>query len=974
MKKKRHINYRYLFFCFLCLFIVSGSSLNDADSDVVKIFRQEAKGEDVYVDFDTRMEFYLDMKSKRFLKKMVVKEDFLLQLLLNITDEMKYRGKEKLLKQGVGFDILYAEQNQLIESYSKEIETIEDIVRQLDDLEKVVRKQDDVKLLSEVNDLKDNLQSALGNRKIQQQNMTKVEVASMINDYSREVNRLVKLYEDIGEFEKKATIAGDSEILKQLDLQKKKIVNALNMSRIAGPDAEGAVEEYIQETANLVSILKEVDKLEKTTGVDSASTIADIDTLRKNIIGSIDTRVLTLYGYTDQPKEKNTLTVTDYFKAWKGERVAEYQLKLTQYRVIRNQLIKTAANYERNRMLERDLQDALLNYADNKFELAIVQFDEILKAYEAYYPNLDAVLYYKNEANYALGYYDESLEGYKKLVDQYPQSSYRGKAFYRLMYISYTYGWNDYFFAYYDTLQTIRNFPQEDLYEAQYLAGFLSFKQNDFPKAENLLSTIPVQSKNYFPAQYLLGVLYTNENNFSKAMLVFETIINDKRILNNDHNNLVIFNESLLKLGYLHYQRAEYAKAQSYFEMVSGTYEGYDSSLLGQAWANMKRGRYDNSIQSVDILTNNYLLSNYTYEALVLSAHCKKVQRNIDGALNDLHYVANSKRVIDKAEKYNEERRRILSQMEELERLEENILDRQDRALFPKVLKIRKMINDALVSYYYRGSISGRVYEEFNDERRVLLGQIEEFENIIKFAEEQGDEKMYQTAKRQRDRLLFVLESYSVDNVEPAEVNYFIDYPLATLESGLMYRQDIVKHVMNDLVMEKQRVRQDLDTIMQLLAQSSAETQMEVVMDLEILEEDIRDLHNQLNQFQVWLASHQIEDVETDADYWADFSGFGISDINFTNYYETKQKLSTLSVNISNINDILKKKKQDLEKRILTFDTEVKQIQGEMEAEKIRLEKLEKEKYFRDIYFDTKTEETEDPLMEENTDFEMESQ
>ena len=164
---------------------------------------------------------------------------------------------------------------------------------------------------------------------------------------------------------------------------------------------------------------------------------------------------------------------------------------------------------------------------------------------------------------------------------------------------------------------------------------------------------------------------------------------------------------------------------------------------------------------------------------------------------------------------------------------------------------------------------------------------------------------------------------------------------------------------MNELIIEKQRVKTDLDMITKLISASDAETQMEVMLDLEILEEDMVDLHNQLNRFLVWLANNQIVEIESNAEHWADFSGFGISDINYTTYYEQVQKINTLNKNISYIEDILQQKKSLLERKIAKFNIEAKKIQKEMNAEKIRLEKLEKEKYFRDIYFDTKTREIE---------------
>ena len=51
------------------------------------------------IDFEKRLNYYLDLHSKGFVKKMAVKEQFLLQMIQNLTDEMKSRGLgEELLK------------------------------------------------------------------------------------------------------------------------------------------------------------------------------------------------------------------------------------------------------------------------------------------------------------------------------------------------------------------------------------------------------------------------------------------------------------------------------------------------------------------------------------------------------------------------------------------------------------------------------------------------------------------------------------------------------------------------------------------------------------------------------------------------------------------------------------------------------------------------------------------------------------
>ncbi|MEE4310793.1 MAG: tetratricopeptide repeat protein [candidate division KSB1 bacterium] len=911
------------------------------------------------IDFEDRLQFYVDMKTKRFMQRLSTKETFLLQMIDNISEEIKDRGKNRLKADNVGFEIIYGETDQLIKEYSAEIASIIQIVEELERLEIAFSKGDNLKLLNEVDDVKDSLLVTLEKGNMQDQRfMTKQERAQMIGEYSNEVKSLLDLYDDVIQFERKARTNNDEQILDELQAQKSRIVQTLELSRISDPLTNRTVHDYISEADNIVKILRELDLLEADAEFDTSETGYNLDEIRNELIDNVDARILKLFGYTTNNAPAGP-TISDFYKEWKARRVAEIQLKSTQYRVVRDELLKTGSPDERRRMVDRDMNDALLNYTDAKYDLAILQLAELSRIYKPYFENLDGALFYESEASYAAGYFESAFQGFSKLIEMYPESEFLERAFSRNLFISYTYGWYSKVFDYYEKLKLLPDASPELLDEASYLAGYQYFNQREYMNARKVLENISGDSKYYPASQYLLGIAYANMDNYSKAKLIFEELVNAENYPWTSIDYAIIRNEALLKLGYLHFQRGEYDPAIAYFDQVSEGFEKFDASIVGIAWSKMKKGDYQSTIDQISQLTSGFVLSNYTYEGMVLSAHCKELQNRTDEALENLRYVAFSKEVLNKAQNYNEERKHILLQRKELDRLEDQILDRQDERLYPKLVRVRDTINEALSSFYYRGAISSRVVEEYNDERKTLLRQIEEFEAIMTYAKEQSDDDLLKEASQQRNRLLIILESDRVDE-KSSNANYFVDYPLAIREQGAIYRKELIADTFNELVKEKRRIEIDLDMITQLIASSDAETQMEVVMDLEILEDDLRDIRNRLDRFQVWVARHDIEDVQTEAQQWADFSGYGISDINFTRYYEATQKINTMAQNISHIDDILKKKKDELERRITLFDNEVMKIQKELEAEKIRLEKLEKEKYFRDIYFDRKNREIEE--------------
>lgn len=955
MVNKKTLSLRILILCFTILILMNGYDIANVYSEI----RDRRK--DINVDFETRLKFYLDLKTKRFLKKMAIKEQLLLEMIQIVTSEVESRGKSGIDSFEVGFDLIHEKSDNLLKQYETEIQSLKKIINELEQLELTVQRIDDLKTLESVEQLKDHLLTILDDQKLASGHLTKDQLAKMIDDYSKEINRVLKIYEEIDYFQKRATAAGDLEMVKQLNQQRQRIIKILEDSRIAGPSPDRVVENYIEEAVSVVDILRKIDSLEGKVDTDTILT-SNIKDVRNQIIANIDKRVLELFGYVDNEKFDG-ITVSEYFKTWKSKRIAEYQVKLVNYQILRNHLIKIATSQQRDRMLEREITNALLNYSDQKYELAEMQFQQIYNAYKDYYGHLDGVILYRSEANFANHYYDVAKDGYLKIINEYPDSRYMGQCYLRLLVISYTYGWKNEFFNYFEKVKDFLNIDREDLNKAHYLAGYLYVQQNQYEDAKRVLENIKDASKYYLPAQYLLGIVLSNLEKYTQAKQVFEKIINQENYPWTNLDYSIIRNESLLKLGYLHYQRGEYEKATYYFDQISKGYDGYDASLLAQAWANLKKGQYDNAINKVDIICNDYLMSNYIYEALVLSAHCKRIENRTDEAMNDFRYVANSKHALGQVQAYNEERSRILTQLDELEQIEDSILEHQNKNLYPAVVKVRDMINDALLSFRYRGSVSSRFLEEFNDERKILIRQIEEFDSIIKYAEQQGNQEMLNDAVNQRNRLISVLESYQFTQAASG-ASYFIDYPLATKEGGFIYRRGIINKLLSDLVFEKQRVQQDLEMVTRLMTMSNEKSRMDATIDLEIIEEDLRDLNNQLNQFQVWLANHHVEDIKPETEKWTNISGFGMTDINFVAYRERIKTIGGYQKNLTLIDDVLRAKRQQLEERIRRFDGEVGKIQKEMEAEKIRLEKLEKEKYFQDIYFETKTKEIENEEIE----------
>ncbi|RMD93162.1 MAG: hypothetical protein D6813_04565 [Calditrichaeota bacterium] len=327
-----------------------------------------------------------------------------------------------------------------------------------------------------------------------------------------------------------------------------------------------------------------------------------------------------------------------------------------------------------------------------------------------------------------------------------------------------------------------------------------------------------------------------------------------------------------------------------------------------------------------------------------------------DEALKDLRYVANARKVLSLSQQYNEERKLVLQRLAEVQQLEEQILDYQDRALYRIAASIRNKLQDLLQQFQSKGVAGTLLLDEFQDERQAIFRQIEELDQIIAKAETAGDKTAARRAYKQRERLIETLDNYQADK-SIRNINYFIDYPLATKESFIKYRKNILSEISQEMDLENKKLTHYLNQVQSLQEIAAYSPDLDAKLDLEILEEDLSQLQNNTSQLDAWVAENQVENIQTDFDRWADFSGFGMSDITFQTIQEKNKQLSDYASKIGLINKILIHKKEELEKKIAEYDEQVRKIEEKLHKEKIEQEKKEREKYFKEHYFETEEKE-----------------
>jgi len=925
--------------------------------------------------YEDRLRFYLDLQTRDFLIEMADKEMTLLQTIENITAEVRQRGIEGLIKDDAGFNLVYQKTQTLAESYTAELEAILAMLDEISALSKTLAQERRYELLDKFQNLKSRLVAAIESRELYKKAMpTSGHVIGLIKEYNVEVDSLLRIYHRLEKFGRLAAARGDTAILPLVEKQKAGILSMvaeLKSDSSRTPDLAGA---FLKETEQIAILLVEMEKLEKTTA-NSLETTIEVETVRRQLVAKMDTRILQLFGFEKYAGLRQP-TLNEVFHAWRGERLADYEARAAEYAVMKKSLLTSGNAKARGRMLERDLTNSLLNYAAERYALAERQFEAIILDYDPYFSSWDAIKFYRAESFYARAIYPSAFERYEELLRRYPASKFCGLALLRLMTIAHTLKWEKEFFVYYHRLDSSASLSGEHkgksgataldarlVERARYVAGYYNLILQKYSDAETALSLIPPSSRYHYAAQYLRGIAQTNLDNLAEATRHFQYIADAGPGIKEpiiglalaDPTNTLIYNNALMRLGYIYYQRGEADTAIRYFEKVSRGVENYDQALIGLSWSYLKKGDLDKTIVTTGSVLGNYLSSNYQYEAMVLAAHCRRLLDQPENALEDFRYVTNAHGVLELAGEYNAERAQILAQLGEIGRIEKQALEHQDRQLYGIVAEVQQTLVGMMNNFGYRSNNGTMMVEAFSEERQNIYRQIQQLDGVIKEANALGLIDVAREAVARRNRLVQVLETYQADR-SIANVNYFINYPLATKESGAAYRRQVVLNLFKAMAAEQERLKENLATANRLITARGA-APVNVALDLKAVQEDFKNLKYRMDRFQTWLSTYNIDEVATDADHWADLSGFGMSDIAFQQINQREQRIDLYSQNLASIDNILRDRKDTLEDMLRTFDKEMRKLEESLINEQVRLDKLEHETYFKTSYFDKATSE-----------------
>jgi len=600
-------------------------------------------------------------------------------------------------------------------------------------------------------------------------------------------------------------------------------------------------------------------------------------------------------------------------------------------------------------MFERALRQALEGYAAGDYALSRLQLRDLIDMY----PDrlLDDVLYYASESSYGMNYFDEALDGYHRLVRTYPASEFQSKALVKLIYIYYIYNeFNKLSEAYDQLLQRRNDLQPETLGTISYLVGYAHFKSGSFNQALRYLRDVAPESPYFYPALYLSGACFSNLGKDDLALSIYTRLLKEEG--ENDENPILsqIKDNILLKLGMIYYEQGDNERAVAFFNQVSQNFQQYDLSLIGKAWSAYRAGKPGEALRSVEWVLQNSMISNYVYEARVLAANSKALLGQGDEAIRDLKSVYQTGIRVEELNTSPAENQQLVASMQDIESIQNQYLDEKDRDLMGGIGSIRRFLGSSPLK-------TANLSETSNQPDAVLVQRAESLSQTISdldwledVSQAIGTRPYLDEIRRLRRDFIQLLDDHTLRFTmlvsDPG------DDPLVRRLGMEEYIKYLFSSSLVQILREKQQVNLEIQQIVSSLNEIDWDTQFDSAIQMEIRKEELEDYYGRLNQYEVWLRENFPKEFRVELDRWTTFSGYGISNINFSRIQDLDERISQISQTIDAIENVFSAKRKGLERRIqgLLSDVETIEEQMRLEAEKKELE--EKDRFFRSQYFD----------------------
>lgn len=712
----------------------------------------------------------------------------------------------------------------------------------------------------------------------------------------------------------------------------------------------------------LLYLAEELIKLDPATNLNNnAQIVAGLNKTNQKIVSTFGTSATKSFSSAAE-----NATIFDVYKEWQRTERIKYHLRLTDIEIIKKRFIKNATVTDLDRMFKREIQHAADAYNLGYYELAELSFAEILQSYSQI-GELDDALFYQADCNYLLGRYNKAQGLYKQLIRRYPSSSFVAATYKNLVEISSHFEKYSDAVDYFRQMQSIISSTDENYQEALLMAINASLNGKFYEDAVSLSYEISPQSYLYNYARFIQAKALVGAQNLEEANTVLNSILSTPNL--EPQFRFAV----LAKLGYLSYQMGQPQTAIKYFDQIAANYSNYDRVLMGYSWAfykieidkvNASRD-FKNAEKYLNILISGYPNSEYNLEAHTLLGYIDQLQLDTQDAIKNFRYTYNAKEVKLLSDDLNEQQNKLEEIVSTSADLERKALQARNLDAFNRAVDMRENVEEPLFKLKYADL--SPVGTAARNEISRLNSQADELERLKQKAIEKNDETLVDRIEEMQLKIYRAINSYPTETESALGFNYFDEHPLARKESVVENENKRRLQMREETNKQRAEVMQKISRLDVEIANAKSRRDYKKLANLEISQDRFKGLLNQLDYVDTWIYSMKMHGTNINLNRWSDYGAFGLANVNFAVRQQQKEQIGTMREQIQKINDLLMRRKENVEHKIGQITDEITLMTRRVRRQERIREREELNRQFEESYFDTHESENENPNLNNNT-------
>lgn len=660
-----------------------------------------------------------------------------------------------------------------------------------------------------------------------------------------------------------------------------------------------------------------------------------------------------------------TPTLYELYKEWLRLNLTEYEAKLIKVTYFRNKLFKQSNRDQIKNMLVNELEVALTAFNNNDYDLALRLLEDIYNTYSTFDFDLSDVTYYAGEASLGLLRYPNAEKWYNICHKEYPGSEYDILSVVRLIQLAFIFedpAKQEKYFNEYISIAPLDDPYREEVFISM---GVSRFQRGQYNDAITILQEIGKNSDNYNLAQYLIAKSYAATRAFDQAKNILKKLATQKNITPE------LFYRIVLKYALILYEEGNYPRCISLLQRIGEEFSQFDLVLDVLAWAEFKyqqtlplqQQNYKDVLHYIKLLLDKYYGSPYELELKTLRAYIYEITNRPTEAIDQYEEVYSSKKYKKLNDQYLQERENLKKLLLKTDELKYKAVNRQNKEALKKIIQTKNKLQSEM-NYYTLVEMSSkgsRLYAEL----AKILRQLKEIQRLKKIAKEKNDEVLVKRLENLELRLNAVISSAPVDKKSINKpYNFFDLVPSSKYVSEMSYRNQKILNTRERLTKGIKEIADEMQMIDKKIerARLMKETKALAAYSREKLM--LQEMKEKYERLLSLAYSIEIVPISIELNKWADQGAFGIINVNFSQRKKAEEAMKYNANIISDIEREFRLKKKAIEDRIKQIEAQIKIMTMKAREEERKRIRAERERSFREGYFDTRTSEFE-PLQPE---------